>query len=65
MNLDISERAFEEAIECGLLLSGPDACARSLHIITTTGESPTARLDGGENPADVPTLRDPGGKPRS
>jgi type I restriction enzyme R subunit len=25
MNLEISERAFEEAIECGLLQYGPDA----------------------------------------
>jgi len=27
MSLEISERSFEEAIECGLLLHGPDACA--------------------------------------
>src|ERR1051326_1802367 len=27
MSPEISERAFEEAIECGLLRSGPDACA--------------------------------------
>jgi hypothetical protein len=27
MNLEISERAFEDAIECGLLQYGPDACA--------------------------------------
>jgi len=27
MSPDISERAFEEAIECGLLQYGPDACA--------------------------------------
>ena len=24
---DVSERSFEEAIECGLLQHGPDACA--------------------------------------
>jgi type I restriction enzyme R subunit len=27
MSPDVSERAFEEAIECALLLHGPDACA--------------------------------------
>src|SRR5688572_11250249 len=27
MSPEISERAFEEAIECGLLQYGPDACA--------------------------------------
>ena len=27
MSLEISERAFEDAIECGLLQHGPDACA--------------------------------------
>jgi type I restriction enzyme R subunit len=27
MSLDISERSFEEAIDCGLLQFGPDACA--------------------------------------
>jgi type I restriction enzyme R subunit len=27
MSPDISERSFEEAIECGLLRHGPDACA--------------------------------------
>jgi hypothetical protein len=27
MSLDIPERAFEEAIECGLLAHGPDARA--------------------------------------
>lgn len=42
-----------------------DACARSLHIFTTTGDPPAARLDGGDNPASVPTLRDPAAKPRS
>ena len=28
MSPEISERSFEEAIECGLLQYGPDACAR-------------------------------------
>ena len=27
MSPEISERSFEEAIECGLLQDGPDACA--------------------------------------
>jgi len=27
MSPEISERSFEEAIECGLLQHGPDACA--------------------------------------
>ena len=26
MSPDISERSFEDAIECGLLQDGPDAC---------------------------------------
>jgi hypothetical protein len=29
MTPDISERAFEEAIECALLRHGPDACPGS------------------------------------
>ena len=28
MSPEISERSLEEAIECGLLQYGPDACAR-------------------------------------
>jgi hypothetical protein len=27
MSPNVSERSFEEAIECGLLQHGPDACA--------------------------------------
>ena len=27
MSVEISERSFEEAIECGMLHGGPDACA--------------------------------------
>ena len=34
MSPDVSERSFEEAIECGLLQHGPDACA---------GDTPAAR----------------------
>lgn len=26
MTVDVSERAFEDAIECALLAHGPDAC---------------------------------------
>src|SRR5262249_27540270 len=29
MNVEVSERSLEEAIECGLLQHGPDACAES------------------------------------
>ena len=28
MSVQISERSFEEAIECALLAHGPDACRR-------------------------------------
>jgi len=41
-----------------------DACAKSLHIFTTAGESQIGRLDS-ENPATAPTVRDPSTKPRS
>lgn len=44
MTPDISERAFEEAIECGLLQYGPDACAGDATAVT---EAPAAF---GENP---------------
>lgn len=48
MNPDISERAFESAIECGLLRYGPDACA---------GDATAARETAspyGENPPGGP-----------
>ena len=35
MSVEISERSFEEAIECALLEHGPDACA--------TGDATMAR----------------------
>jgi type I restriction enzyme, R subunit len=44
MSPDVSERAFEEAIECALLLYGPDACGRDatavLEAETPFGENP-------------------------
>src|SRR5881296_2857114 len=44
MNPVISERSFEEAIECGLLQHGPDACAGDINAVRETpppyGESP-------------------------
>jgi len=43
MNLVISERAFEEAIECGLLEHGPDACPG-----TTTGLRARPHLPHGD-----------------
>lgn len=42
MSPEISERSFEEAIECGLLQGGPDACAGDT---TTVRESPLAYGD--------------------
>ena len=51
MSPDISERAFEEAIECGLLQHGPDACA---------GDADTVREDsppfGDTPPGRTPTF---------
>jgi type I restriction enzyme R subunit len=44
MSPDISERSFEEAIECGLLQYGPDACAGDATLARETelpyGETP-------------------------
>ena len=37
MSSEISERAFEEAIECALLRHGPDACQDD---VTAVRESP-------------------------
>lgn len=36
MNLDISGRSFEEAIECALLPYGPDACAGETNVVRET-----------------------------
>src|SRR5712692_6388418 len=36
MSIEISERSFEEAIECGLLLHGPDACAGDVTVVRET-----------------------------
>ena len=40
MSPDISERSFEEAIACGLLQHGPDACAADA---VSVQEAPTSR----------------------
>lgn len=44
MSPDISERSFEEAIDCGLLQHGPDACAGDTTAVRETpppyGETP-------------------------
>ena len=44
MSVEISERSFEEAIECGLLLHGPDACTGDATVVrepsTPYGETP-------------------------
>ena len=44
MSPEISERAFEDAIECGLLRYGPDACVEEGTAVRETsppyGESP-------------------------
>lgn len=42
MSPDISERSFEEAIECGLLRAGPDACPGEP---AGTGETPSTYGD--------------------
>jgi type I restriction enzyme R subunit len=44
MSVQISERSFEEAIECALLAYGPDACAGDVTAVSETpppyGETP-------------------------
>jgi hypothetical protein len=44
MSPEISERAFEEAIECALLEHGPDACIADVSMVRETspayGETP-------------------------
>jgi len=44
VNVDISERSFEETIECGMLQAGPDACAGNANELRQTpptyGETP-------------------------
>jgi len=51
MTVAISERSFEEAIECGLLKYGPDACAGD---VTAFRETPPPY---GENPPVPPTRK--------
>jgi type I restriction enzyme R subunit len=53
MSPDISERSFEEAIECVLLAHGPDACAGDA---TTVSETPPPY---GETPPGGYHRRDP------
>ena len=36
MSPEVSERSFEEAIECGLLQYGPDACAGDATAVRET-----------------------------
>jgi len=36
MSPEISERSFEEAIECGLLQHGPDACGGDAKVVRET-----------------------------
>jgi len=44
--VDVSERSFEESIECGLLQDGPDACAGDATAVRETppafGDTPPA-----------------------
>jgi hypothetical protein len=56
MSPEISERAFEEAIECSLLQYGPDACPGDA---TTVRESAPPYGDDSASPADDEPL--PGG----
>jgi hypothetical protein len=42
-----------------------EACARSLHIFTTSGPDDDARLDAPTDPATAPTAREPSSTPRS
>lgn len=36
MSPEVSERSFEEAIECALLRHGPDACADETTVVRET-----------------------------
>ena len=45
MSPEISERAFEEAIECALLRHGPDACPGDATVVRESGPA------YGEDPA--------------
>jgi type I restriction enzyme, R subunit len=47
MSVDVSERAFEEAIECSLLQYGPDACASGASGVRETGVPYGERPPGG------------------
>src|SRR3990172_4879937 len=45
--VDVSERSFEEAIECGLLQYGPDACAADASVVRETSPPWGERRGGG------------------
>ncbi|MBM3317565.1 MAG: type I restriction endonuclease subunit R, partial [Candidatus Eisenbacteria bacterium] len=47
MSPEVSERAFEEAIECGLLQYGPDACAGDATAVRETPPPYGENLPGG------------------
>ena len=59
MTAEISERAFEEAIECGLLQYGPDACPGAATTVWET--SPPY----GQNPPGGYHRRKPEGHDRA
>lgn len=46
MKLEISERAFEEAIECALLQNEPDACPGDSTAVQEADRWPLARSRG-------------------
>jgi len=47
MTVEVSERSFEDAIECALLQSGPDACERGVRVTRETGPAYGESLLGG------------------
>jgi type I restriction enzyme R subunit len=47
MNVEVSERSFEEAIECGLLEHGPDACADASSGFRAPPQSPYGEATSG------------------
>ena len=50
MSPEISERSFEEAIECGLLQHGPDACAGDATAVRETPSPYGESAPGGVSP---------------
>src|SRR5437867_2958645 len=47
MSPEVSERSFEEAIECGLLQNGPDSCAGDASAVRETSPPYGDALPGG------------------